>query len=871
MILLPTRLQAIPATTLIRSSAAALAILVVVTVPMVYGLVGYWREAQFLLFKADLAAERASLFFAGPTRNMSQRQADRLASAVQLRSSQLRPISQRIIDTTGGVVLHTGEDPGSPLFSRTAPIIVDGTTIGLAEVTGTLPPLVKEIAAVSLVTLALGIAAYFVFAVLPLRAIGRTLADLESANANSRIENATFAAALDKISQGLCLFDHNQKVIVANRRYAEIYGLKADQVGPGTRLRDILEARTALGLFSEPNRQERVEEILSTFDRPESRIITLADGRFISVIRKPMPGGGMVSTHEDITERQKLIAQVEERTSLLEAIVENFPGGIAFLDKDLRVVLGNETVKQLLDLPNSLFANSPTPLDDILRFNAGRNEYGTDNAERRVAKFIALAKGRKPFVFERERPNGVILETRGVPLNDGALVLTYTDVTERRRTEAKIAHMARHDALTGLPNRTLFSERLAAAFKCAERGELVAAHLLDLDGFKAVNDGLGHPAGDCLLAMVAERLRALLRRSDTIARVGGDEFAILQVGVRDRGEAAALALRAIDAVSAPYQIGQERVVVGTSVGIAISPTDGLAGDEVLRKADCALYQAKSEGRGAHRFFDSEMEAEARARKAIASDLRRGLKSGEFELHYQPVIDLRSGAITALEALVRWRHPDGGLKLAGDFIALAEELGVMSSLGERILEMACTTAASWPEHVVSVNVSPSQFRARGFLRSVSNALAISKLPAERLQLEIAEAAVTHDIDAAIATLYELRGQGVRIAIDAFGTGSSSLGLLQAFRFDRLKIDRSLVNEMPEGTIALNIVRSLAGLAAGLGTTTIAQGVERQAQLDALKAEGIAEAQGFLFGGAVPANEIRSIIASMPRTLAARPAA
>jgi diguanylate cyclase (GGDEF)-like protein len=448
---------------------------------------------------------------------------------------------------------------------------------------------------------------------------------------------------------------------------------------------------------------------------------------------------------------------------------------------------------------------------------------------------------------------------RGVPLEDGGFVITYMDISERRRSEAKIAHMALHDALTGLANRVLLNEKLDEALTRVQRGDLVAIHLLDLDHFKHVNDTLGHPAGDKLLRDVAERLRVLVRETDTIARMGGDEFAILQGAIAHASDATALAQRIIASVSEAYELEQRQVIIGTSVGIAVGPADGLTADQLMRNADLALYRAKGEGRGTYRFFEADMDVEMQERRAMEYDLRKALTAGEFEIHYQPVVNLEHDKISGFEALVRWRHPEKGMIAPGAFIPLAEEIGFIVPLGEWVLREACMAAADWPADMrVSVNLSPVQFKNSGLVQIVIGALAASGLPADRLELEVTETALFDDSDTTLATLYRLREIGVRIAMDDFGTGYSSLSYLQSFPFDRIKIDRSFIKDISDGVGSLNIVRAVAALAKGLGMETTAEGVETSEQRDTVKSEGCTEMQGFLFSRPLAAGELAELL-------------
>jgi predicted signal transduction protein with EAL and GGDEF domain len=360
------------------------------------------------------------------------------------------------------------------------------------------------------------------------------------------------------------------------------------------------------------------------------------------------------------------------------------------------------------------------------------------------------------------------------------------------------------------------------------------------------------------LTIVTQRLRSLLRADDTLARMGGDEFAILQVDVSEPADAAALARRVIDRVSEDYQIDDHQLVIGTSIGIAIAGDDGTNCDLLMRNADLALYKAKGDGRGALRFFEPEMDAQMQARRSMERDLRLALAAGQFELHYQPIVDLASNRINAFEALIRWRHPEKGLIAPSQFVALAEEIGCIVALGEWALGEACRVAATWPDALkVAVNLSALQFRGPGLVDVVVGALSQSGLAAERLELEITEAVLLQDNETTLATLYGLRALGVRISMDDFGTGYSSLSYLQSFPFDKIKIDRSFIENITEGVSAVNIVRAITAMARGLGMTTTAEGVETQEQRAAVAFEGCTEMQGYLFGKPLPAEDVERL--------------
>jgi diguanylate cyclase (GGDEF)-like protein len=441
---------------------------------------------------------------------------------------------------------------------------------------------------------------------------------------------------------------------------------------------------------------------------------------------------------------------------------------------------------------------------------------------------------------------------------DGFLV-AVVDITERRKAEARVAHMAHHDALTDLPNRIFYQERLAQALDHDDPSKHVAVLCIDLDLFKNVNDSFGHPMGDRLLKMVAARMRAEVRGNNLAARLGGDEFAVVLAADITPNEANDFAARLIEIISAPYDMNGVEVVIGASIGIAMSPGDGDTSEELMRNADMALYRAKSEGGGVHRFFEREMDRQAQKRRDMELDLRSAFADGDFELHYQPLVDLAADRITGFEALLRWKHPEKGMISPADFIPVAEDIGLIVTLGEWVLRKACAEAAKWPDDIkVAVNLSPVQFRSRNLVQVVVAALAYSGLSPHRLELEITESVFLAETEANLAILHQLRALGVRISMDDFGTGYSSLSYLRSFPFDKIKIDRSFVKDLIERPDCVAIVRAISGLGRSMNITTTAEGVETIDQLDWLRAEGCNEVQGFLFSPAKPASEIENLL-------------
>jgi diguanylate cyclase (GGDEF)-like protein/PAS domain S-box-containing protein len=442
----------------------------------------------------------------------------------------------------------------------------------------------------------------------------------------------------------------------------------------------------------------------------------------------------------------------------------------------------------------------------------------------------------------------------------GNEVYAIRDLTERHHNERKIAHMACHDALTDLPNRSVLWEHLEQSLERVGSGEVLAVIFLDLDRFKEVNDTLGHHVGDAVLKIVAERLRGCVRGTDTIARLGGDEFAVLQSHAPQPVAASSLATRIIDTLSEPYRVDDHQIIISASVGIALSPNDAVAAGQLLQSADMALYCAKHEGRSTYRFFEPEMDMRMRARRALEMELRNALPNGEFELYYQPIINLAHNHVAGFEALLRWNHPERGLVAPAEFIALAEETGLVIAIGEWVLREACIEASAWAGNLkIAVNLSPCQFRSKTLFDAVLGAIASSGLAPDRLELEITESVLLKDTDAAIDMLRRLQAIGVRIALDDFGTGYSSLSHLRSFPFNKIKIDRSFVDGLAQDNReALAIVRAVSQMGASLGMCTTAEGVETERQLDTIRAEGCTEVQGFFFSPAKPAREIGKLL-------------
>jgi diguanylate cyclase (GGDEF)-like protein/PAS domain S-box-containing protein len=539
---------------------------------------------------------------------------------------------------------------------------------------------------------------------------------------------------------------------------------------------------------------------------------------------------------------------------LLQTVLNNMSQGVLMFDSETRLIFCNQRYLELYGLSPEV-VKSGCHLRDLLQHRIELGSFTGDPDEYAARLRDGIADG-KTFNHIVNLPDGRAFSVVNKPIPDGGWLATHEDVTERQRSEDRIAHMARHDALTDLPNRVLLLEQLNHEIKRVKRGECLAVLCLDLDQFKSVNDALGHHIGDELLKLVGERLRGCTRELDIVARMGGDEFAIIMTQMEQAADAATLSKRIRDSVIKPYQVEGHQIVTDISIGISVAPMDAVESIELLRNADMALYDAKGDGRGTFRFFEPEMNTRMKVRRELEMDLRRALATEQFELHYQPLVTLETNDVNGFEALLRWHHPTRGLVSPAEFIPIAEETGLIVPLGEWVLKAACNEAVDWPEHIkVAVNLSPAQLNCRNLVSMVKTALEETGMPPERLQLEITETVLLQNTFTTLATLHELRKMGVQIALDDFGTGYSSLSYLRSFPFDKIKIDRSFIQDLSNGAEPLAIVNAVAGLAKCLNMTSTAEGVETQQQMDVLQSIGCTEMQGYLFSHARPANEIR----------------
>ena len=691
-----------------------------------------------------------------------------------------------------------------------------------------------------------------------------SLVDAEFRRQNARLlkqekemalQSSLLEATLDSMRQGLLVLNDEFKVTVFNGCLAELIGFSPDILHVGASAHDLVAAAAALGHY--PGRD--IEAVYTAWHaqlmRREalSHRQRLADGRELAVDYEPMADGGWVITYDDITDQIRAEAALEEQNHLFEVALGNMAHGLCMFDEGKRLILCNASYGRMYGLPAELMRQG-TPLQAILDFRASAGNAPADMST--YFDVVALAK-RKKATANRRIPlqDGRTIQISHNPMKSGGYVATHEDITSSIQADATIAHMAHHDALTGLPNRVLLRQKVEEALARVQRGAKLTMLCLDLDLFKSINDTLGPSVGDLLLKAVAGRLLDCVRQSDTVARVGGDEFVILQNQIETPQQADSLARRLIEAIREPFELDGHQVVVNASVGIAIAPNDGADADKLLKNADTALYRAKAEGRGLYRFFEPAMDARLQQRRMLEFDLRKAVAAGDFQLHYQPIVDAKSEKVIGVEALLRWKHAERGMVSPADFIPVAEATGLIIPLGEWVIRRACTDAATWPRDIkVAVNLSPVQFSSQTLVHTVVSALGESGLSPRRLEIEITESVLLSESEATLTTLHHLRDLGVRIALDDFGTGYSSLSYLRSFPFDKIKIDRSFVKELSSRDDCMAIIKAVAGLGANLGMATTAEGVETAEQLRLVREQGCTEIQGYYFSAAKPMADI-----------------
>jgi diguanylate cyclase (GGDEF)-like protein/PAS domain S-box-containing protein len=679
--------------------------------------------------------------------------------------------------------------------------------------------------------------------------IARMRAEAEAAIAEARKSHERLREAIDILPQGIVFLDADGRYILWNKKYSEIYSRSSDLFQPGARLQDTIRIGVARGDYPEAiGREEQwiAERLTRLYQPGERHEQVLADGRCILIEERLTEDGGIIGLRVDITE-------LKQREASFRLLFDSNPIPMIVCALDDERILGvNGAAVEHYGYSRAEFEK--LTIRSVQAFESEPPWAGERSSDEQAAR-----------TWKHVRADGTLIDlaiySRHLLYGDQpAVLLALMDITERKRAEARLAFMAQHDGLTGLPNRNLLRQNMDEILQHTRRSSDKAAVLvLGLDNFKAVNDTLGHGIGDKLLRAVAKRLRSTLREVDTLARLNSDEFAIVQSGLTRPEDAVLLARRLLEAIGDPYLFDGHSIVIGASIGIAMAPGDGDESEKLLKNADMALSRAKNDSRGTFSFFEAGMDARAQSRRKIESDLRDAIQNDVLRPYYQPLIDLSTGRVTGFEALVRWPDPERGMISPAEFIPVAEETGLINGLGGLMLRRACADAALWPEDVrVAVNLSPLQFRTGNLLSIVMDALKQSGLPARRLELEITETLLLEKSSQVLATLHALRALGVRISMDDFGTGYSSLSYLRSFPFDKIKIDQSFVRDLAANRDAQAIVRSIISLGIGLGVTITAEGVETEAELSWLRAEGCHEGQGFLFSKARPNAEVVGLL-------------
>ncbi|MBY0363015.1 MAG: EAL domain-containing protein [Phreatobacter sp.] len=703
--------------------------------------------------------------------------------------------------------------------------------------------------------------------------------------AQSRRARAMLEEAIDAMSDGFVMWDGQDRLVTCNATYRDLYRLSAPFIVPGALLADVMRGGARAGQYPQAGDDiERfVDEAIAwrqsakgSFER------LLPDGRWLQVTERKTASGGYVGIRTDITAFKKALNELadanrkvgtmlqerETRTKLFNAALNNMTQGLLMVDAGGHIIVANGRFRELFDIDYALDLESMTLRDVFGTVKASRGSFAT-TADTIVDWQLAVARthGLDEQVIEGEKDRALKVMQRQMPA--GGFVATYEDVTDRQRAEKRIRYLAHHDPLTKLQNRTVFRNELEAAL-LAERpaGVGVALLYLDLDRFKEVNDTLGHPVGDALLVAVAARLQNCIRRGDAIARLGGDEFAVVLTAPSVLQMAQTLATRFIGVICEEFSVEGHRISVGASVGVAVAEVHDIDPDLLLKQADLALYEAKAQGRNRVCVFQSAMAEKLEERLRLEDDLRSGLEHGEFDIDYQPIFALGSGRVSGYEALIRWNHPVRGRISPTTFVPLAEGNGLINDIGAWCLGRACADMAAFPDAPrIAVNVSPVQLKSETLTDAVSEALARSGTPPGRLELEITETALLDEDPRIERNLFALRALGVRIALDDFGVGFSSLSHIRRFPFDKIKIDKVFIREATEKKDSLAIVRSIVNLAQQLSMTTTAEGIETEAQLRLVEELGCTEGQGYLLGrpASVTANLLRTVEGQCQRTI------
>lgn len=679
--------------------------------------------------------------------------------------------------------------------------------------------------------------------------------------------NLRLQAAIAQIPQGFAMFGADHRLVVCNDAFRRTYCLPPEICQPGTSFWDILDYGGKQGFKSAK------DDISCDFLRnliaekkSFSAIAPTQNGRVMSTIHEPLQDGGWISLLEDITEVQQhqheemeRLREAEAQTMRFNAAIENMSQGLSMFDADRKLITCNDSFARLYRLPEEL-TRPGTDIVDIVRHRASIAMIETDTTMESMMEFIeTTVTDHAAFKGVRTMQNGRVIMINHQPLVDGGWLSTHEDITNQHHNAEIIHFMARHDNLTGLPNRATFLETLADAERGIATGDCMALFCIDLDRFKDINDAFGHPVGDAVLAAIGDRLRTEFEGRGVPGRLGGDDFAAL-VGPLDSEEDALILARSLVAsLQQPLTIGDTTVFCDASVGIAMAPRHGRDANQLIYCADLALGAAKSADGNGWCVFEPDMDRAQRRRLTIEHGLHLALENESLTLAYQPLIALETGRVSCCEALLRWECPELGTISPAEFIPVAEESGLIREIGVKALESACMEAANWPCHIrVAVNVSPVQFRGDDLVEHVAHALMVSGLDPTRLELEITESLFLADDAHNLEMLHRLRQLGVRFALDDFGTGYSSLAYMLRFPFDKVKIDRSIVSTIAEKQETATMISAIVDLCDGLNMLTVAEGIETEEQLTLVAAHGCKEVQGYIFAPALPGKAIRELL-------------
>jgi diguanylate cyclase (GGDEF)-like protein len=675
-------------------------------------------------------------------------------------------------------------------------------------------------------------------------------------------------AALESIPYGFCVWSSAFRLVMWNRHYLDLYGFPPSRIKAGMTLAAVVKLSSEMGNHPDLSPKQFLDSykaaLLANRSGARSKVReVVAGGRLVETAHVYSPGLGWVITHEDITEEiasselvQKRKRELERQNIRLDAAVNNISQGLCMYDAKGRLVICNAPYQRIYRLPPDMLKPG-TPLEEILGWLFDHGMSSSGNREEYISwRREVISRGEYGKNIHELYGRTILMQHH--PMKDGGWVSTHEDITEQRQQEERIRHLARHDALTELPNRVRFIEELASLEPTISRGEKAAVLCIDLDHFKDINDRHGSAIGDKVLKQVSARLWGATRETDLLARLSADEFALLLKPVERPSDAASIAERIIKAMSSPFAIDGHPITISASIGIAFAPDDGDTADALMKNADMALNRAKAEGRACYHFFERGMDAAIRRRRDLETGLRHAIERGELRLEYQPLVGLKENRVTCLEALLRWDSAHGAITPA-EFIPVAEDSGLIVGIGEWVLREACRTAMTWPTPArIAVNLSPAQFKKGRLYDTVASALADTGLPASRLELEITESLLLADNEPTLDTLHRLRALGVRISMDDFGTGYSSLSYLRSFPFDKIKIDRSFMRDLGGRADSLAIIKAVIGLGQSLGMSVTAEGVETEEQLAAVREQGCNEVQGFLFSPPLRPEAARDLL-------------